>query len=184
MVSAVDKHLALIGFMGAGSRRSARRSRPQRPARSSTSTGDREPHRPVGELFERGEPEFRRIEEQIVAEALAGPDGGHRARGRGRPLGSDAKAVAEHRVQRMGDGRRRDGLVARPRLGRPLARDREQFGRLFDERAEMYDLLARGTERTRTPCCSSRSTSSSRASSRATQRWSQTSESPRCTSSK
>src|SRR6185437_6920604 len=29
--------------------------------------------------------------------------------------------------------------------GRPLARDREQFGRLFDERAESYDLVAEGT---------------------------------------
>src|SRR5262245_29488821 len=28
---------------------------------------------PIGELFERGEPEFRRIEEQVVAEALSGP---------------------------------------------------------------------------------------------------------------
>ena len=31
-------------------------------------------HGPIGELFERGEPEFRRIEEGILAEALAGPD--------------------------------------------------------------------------------------------------------------
>ena len=30
-------------------------------------------HGPIPELFERGEPEFRRLEEQIVAEALAGP---------------------------------------------------------------------------------------------------------------
>jgi 3-dehydroquinate synthetase len=29
--------------------------------------------------------------------------------------------------------------------GRPLARDREQFGRLFDERADLYDVLAQGT---------------------------------------
>ena len=35
--------------------------------------GDRAAARADPELFERGEPEFRRIEEQIVAEALAGP---------------------------------------------------------------------------------------------------------------
>src|SRR6188474_3913 len=30
-------------------------------------------HGPIPELFERGEPEFRRLEEQVVAESLAGP---------------------------------------------------------------------------------------------------------------
>jgi 3-dehydroquinate synthetase len=29
--------------------------------------------------------------------------------------------------------------------GRPLARDREQFGRLFEERGDLYDVLAQGT---------------------------------------
>src|SRR5262245_36179046 len=100
---------------------------------------------PIGELFERGEPEFRRIEEQLVAEALAGPTSVI-------ALGGGA-VLSEATRKRL----RRTAFVAwvpvdvdtawsRVRdSGRPLARDREQFGYLFDARADFYDLLAQGT---------------------------------------
>ena len=74
MVGAVDKHLALIGFMGAG-KSTLGRELARLTHRPFVDTDEEIEKRfgPIGELFERGEPEFRRIEEQVVAEALAGP---------------------------------------------------------------------------------------------------------------
>ena len=83
MVGAVDKHLALIGFMGAG-KSTLGRELAHLTHRPFVDTDEEIEKRfgPIGELFERGEPEFRRIEEQVVAEALAGPTVGDRARRR------------------------------------------------------------------------------------------------------
>ena len=76
LVGALGRHLAISGFMGAGKSTVG--------ARVATLTArpfvdlDRlieKRHGPIPELFEaRGEPEFRRIEEETLAEALAGPD--------------------------------------------------------------------------------------------------------------
>ena len=74
MVGAVDKHLAVIGFMGAGKSKLGRElARLTHRPFVDTDQEIEKRHGPIGELFERGEPEFRRIEEQVVAEALAGP---------------------------------------------------------------------------------------------------------------
>ena len=74
MVGALGKHVALIGFMGAGKstigREVARRT--HRPFVDTDAEIERR-HGPIPELFDQGEAEFRRIEEQVVAEALAGP---------------------------------------------------------------------------------------------------------------
>ncbi|HYY33578.1 MAG TPA: bifunctional shikimate kinase/3-dehydroquinate synthase [Gaiellaceae bacterium] len=73
-VGALGKHLALIGFMGAG-KSTIGRELARLTHRPFVDT-DAEIERlrgPIPELFERGEPEFRRIEEQVVAEALVAP---------------------------------------------------------------------------------------------------------------
>jgi 3-dehydroquinate synthetase len=146
VVGAVDKHLALIGFMGAG-KSTIGRELARRTARPFVDTDEEIEKRfgPIGELFERGEPEFRRIEEQIVAEALAGPTAVI-------ALGGGA-VLSEASRRRL----RRAAFVAWVTVdvetawsrvsgsGRPLASDREQFGRLFEERGALYDLLAQGT---------------------------------------
>jgi len=146
VVGAVGKHLALIGFMGAGKSRLGRELArlTQRPF-VDTDREIEKRHGPIDELFERGEPEFRRIEEQIVAEALAGPTAVI-------ALGGGA-VVSEATRKRL----RRTAFVAWVTVdvdtawsrvrnsGRPLARDRERFGRLFEEREVLYDVLAQGT---------------------------------------
>jgi shikimate kinase/3-dehydroquinate synthase len=143
VVGAVDKHLALIGFMGAG-KTTIGRELAQLTNRPFVDTDEEIERRfgPIGELFERGEPEFRRIEEQVVAEALAGPTGVV-ALGGGAVL---SKTTRERLV--------RTAFVACVRVdpdtawsrvgdsGRPLARDRNQFGKLFDERAPLYDEVS------------------------------------------
>ena len=70
MVGAVDKHLALIGFMGAGKSRLGRElaKLTHRPFVDSDQEIEKRAG-PIGELFERGESDFRGIEEQVVAEA-------------------------------------------------------------------------------------------------------------------
>jgi shikimate kinase / 3-dehydroquinate synthase len=146
VVGAVDKHLALIGFMGAG-KSTIGRELAQLTHRPFVDTDEEIERRfgPIGELFERGEPEFRQIEEQIVAEALAGPTAVI-------ALGGGA-VLSEATRKRL----RRTAFVAWVTVdvdtawsrvrdsGRPLARDRKQFGRLFEERAVLYDVLAQGT---------------------------------------
>jgi shikimate kinase / 3-dehydroquinate synthase len=146
VVGAVDKHLALIGFMGAG-KSTIGRELARRTHRPFVDTDEEIEKRfgPIGELFERGEPEFRQIEEQVVAEALAGPKAVI-------ALGGGA-VLSEATRQRL----RRTAFVAWVTVdvetawsrvrdsGRPLARDREQFGRLFEERGDLYDVLAQGT---------------------------------------
>jgi 3-dehydroquinate synthetase len=146
VVGAVDKHLALIGFMGAGKSMLGRElaERTQRPFVDTDQEIEKR-FGPIGELFERGEPEFRRIEEQVVVEALAGPTAVI-------ALGGGA-VLSEATRKRL----RRSAFVAWVTVdvdtawsrvrdsGRPLARDREQFRRLFEERAVLYDVLAQGT---------------------------------------
>jgi shikimate kinase/3-dehydroquinate synthase len=145
VVGAVDRHLALIGFMGAGKSRLGRELG-RLTHRPFVDTDEEIEKRfgPIGELFERSEPEFRRIEEQVVAEALAGPTAVI-------ALGGGA-VLSEATRKRL----RRTAFVAWVTVdvetawsrvrdsGRPLARDREQFGRLFEDRVDAYDVLAQG----------------------------------------
>jgi shikimate kinase / 3-dehydroquinate synthase len=145
VVGAVDRHLALIGFMGAG-KSTLGRELARLTGRPFVDTDEEIEKRfgPVGELFEGGESEFRRIEEQVVAEALAGPTGVI-------ALGGGA-VLSEATRERLS----RTAFVAWVRVGvetawqrvsdsgRPLARDREQFERLYEERVRIYDLIAEG----------------------------------------
>jgi shikimate kinase / 3-dehydroquinate synthase len=100
---------------------------------------------PIGQLFERGEAEFRRIEEKVVAEALAGPTA-VMALGGGAVLSEETRA----RLQRSAfiAWVPVDVGTAWTRVSgsdRPLGQDRESFGRLYEERANVYDTLAQGS---------------------------------------
>ena len=95
-------------------------------------------HGPIPELFERGEPEFRQIEEGILAEALVGPDavialgGGavlsplnrERLRDRAFTVFLDVDVEAAWERVRGSD--------------RPLARREDDFRRLYTSRQEVY----------------------------------------------
>jgi shikimate kinase/3-dehydroquinate synthase len=142
-VGALGKHLALLGFMGAGKSTIGLEvaERVARPFVDTDAEIERL-HGPIPELFQRGEPEFRRLEEQVVAEALAGPlsvialGGGavlsERTRERLR-----AHAFALHVDVDVSEA------WARVRgSDRPLARDQEEFGRLYDDRRTVYAEVA------------------------------------------
>ena len=143
MVGAVDKHLALIGFMGAG-KTTLGRELVRLTARPFVDTDEEIEKRfgPIGELFERGEPEFRRIEEQVVAEALAGPTAIIALGG-----GAILSEATRERLARTSFAVwvRVDEETSWERVGgsgRPLARDREQFGALYDDRVPVYEAVA------------------------------------------
>jgi shikimate kinase/3-dehydroquinate synthase len=100
-------------------------------------------HGSVTELFERGEPEFRRIEEELAAEVLASSTPAVIAFGGGAVLSehtrellrSDAFTVVVE--VEVGDAWERVR-----ESGRPLARDEAQFRRLFDERQPLYEEVS------------------------------------------
>jgi shikimate kinase/3-dehydroquinate synthase len=72
VATAVDRHIALIGFMGAGKTTVGEEvaCRTGRPF-VDTDAEIEARHGPITELFDRGEAEFRRLEREIVDEALA-----------------------------------------------------------------------------------------------------------------
>jgi shikimate kinase/3-dehydroquinate synthase len=139
-IGALGKHLALIGFMGAGKSTIGREvaERTARPFVDTDAEIERL-HGPIPELFERGEPEFRRLEEQVVAEALAGPPsviafgGGAvlsektRERLRAHAFAVHVQVDPDTAWERVKDS------------NRPLARSEEDFRSLFDSRGPVYD---------------------------------------------
>jgi 3-dehydroquinate synthetase/shikimate kinase len=139
VVGALGRHLALAGFMGAGK----------------TTVGTKVAvlmHRPfvdldaeiearhgsIPELFERSEPEFRRLEENVLAEALAGPDsvialgGGavlsplNRERLKERAFTVHLEVDVEDAWERVRSS------------NRPLARSEDDFRRLYESRRTIY----------------------------------------------
>jgi shikimate kinase/3-dehydroquinate synthase len=145
-VGALGKHIALIGFMGAGKSTIGREvaARIHRPFVDTDEQIEKQ-FGPIPEFFERGEPEFRRIEEQVVAEALAGPPA---------VLALGGGAVLSARTQeRLGANAfgvlveiDADEAWRRSRgTDRPLARDEQDFRRLYDERRPLYADMADAT---------------------------------------
>ena len=139
MVGALGKHLALIGFMGAG-KSTIGREVAERTARPFVDT-DQEierRHGPIPELFERGEAEFRRLEEQVVAEALAGPDAVI-ALGGGAILSEATRERLRAQAFTVWLDVDVDAAWARVRgSDRPLAQREEDFRRLFETRRPLY----------------------------------------------
>jgi shikimate kinase/3-dehydroquinate synthase len=139
LVGALEKHLALVGFMGAGKTTIGRvtAERTGRPFVDTDAEIERR-HGPISELFEHGEAEFRLLEEQVVAEALAGPPSVI-ALGGGAVLSETTRSrlAALAFVEEVAV----DVGTAWERVrgsDRPLARDEGSFRRLYAERAEVY----------------------------------------------
>ena len=140
MVGALGKHLALIGFMGAG-KTTIGREVAERIGRPFINTDEEIEKRfgPIPELFEqRGEPEFRRIEEQVVAEALAGPPSVI-SLGGGAVLSQLTRMRLEQHSFRVFLDVDVETAWERVRGSeRPLAQREEDFRELFEERMPLY----------------------------------------------
>ncbi len=139
LVGALEKHLALIGFMGAGKSTIGREvaERTARPFVDTDAEIERL-HGPIPELFERGEPEFRRLEEQVVAEALAGPPSVV-ALGGGAVLSEKTRErLCAHAFAVQVEVDPDTAWARTSESDRPLARDEGDFKRLFAERQGVY----------------------------------------------
>ena len=143
---ALDRHLALVGFMGAGKTTTAREvaARLDRPFLDTDEEIERRKGRSVQQVFaERGEAAFRALEEEIVRDVLSsalpavvalggGAVGSEETR---RNLFDRATTVlleidVETAWKRSADS------------GRPLALDEAEFRRLYEERARLYAEVA------------------------------------------
>jgi shikimate kinase/3-dehydroquinate synthase len=148
MVGALDRHLVLVGFMGAGKttigRDVARMT--QRPFVDLDEEIERR-HGAVAELFAGGEGDFRRVEEQLAAEVLAAPDPSVIALGGGAPTSQATRqrlagAFTVWLPVNADEAWRRVGAS-----DRPLAADEHSFRRLFDQRLETYEQVADASAR-------------------------------------
>jgi len=108
-------------------------------------------HGPIPALFERGEPEFRQIEEKAVAETLREPDPGVIALGGGAVLSETTRGLLRQRAFTV--WLQVDPGTAWERVrgaDRPLAQEESSFRRLHEHRAPVYadaaDAFATGVE--------------------------------------
>jgi 3-dehydroquinate synthetase/shikimate kinase len=151
-VGALGKHLALIGFMGAG-KTSVGRAVARRIERTLVDTDEEIERRygPIAEIFEeRGEAEFRALEELVVAETLDASDPAVIALGGGAVLSAATRERLRRRswtVHLLVDPA--DAWARVGGAGRPLARDEGAFKALFEERLPLYAEVADGLARTR-----------------------------------
>jgi shikimate kinase / 3-dehydroquinate synthase len=146
-VGALGKHLALIGFMGAGKTTVGREvaARIGRPFVDTDEEIERR-HGPISKLFEeRGEPEFRALEEVVATEALNAPEPAVIALGGGAVLSEATRerlrrrAFTVHLYVDPTDAWRRASAPERP-----LARDEAAFRRLYEARLPVYAECADG----------------------------------------
>jgi shikimate kinase/3-dehydroquinate synthase len=102
-------------------------------------------HGAVAELFERGEAEFRRVEEELAAEVLGSSTPAVIAFGGGAVLSGRTRALLLTAAFTLWvDVDAADAWNRVRDTGRPLARDADQFRRLFDERRPLYEAVSAG----------------------------------------
>jgi shikimate kinase / 3-dehydroquinate synthase len=100
-------------------------------------------HGPIPALFERGEPEFRAIEEAVVGEALREPEPGVIALGGGAVLSEATRKLLPRRALTV--WLQVDPETAWERVrgaDRPLAQEEAAFRRLYEARAPVYADVA------------------------------------------
>jgi shikimate kinase/3-dehydroquinate synthase len=144
VVGALGKHIAVAGFMGAGKSTVGARvaELTARPFVDLDALIEKR-HVPIPELFARGEAEFRRIEEEMLAEVIAGPDsvialGGGTVLS---PLNRERLWARAFTVVLEVDVE-----IAWERVretDRPLAKREDDFRRLYAEREAVYKKAAR-----------------------------------------
>ena len=140
--------LVFVGFMGAGKTSAARTVAAELGTEALDS--DRELERELGEPLEQffdreGENKFRVREEDVVLRLLAREDARVIALGGG-SLGSERvrEALARHTVVHLEVGID-DAWRRASNKGRPLARDRNRFAQLHDDRQAVYEAAAQVT---------------------------------------
>ncbi len=143
--NALDRHVALAGFMGARKTTLGREAARLlgRPFVDLDAAIEQQAGSTIAELFERGEESFRKIEERVAGEVLASPVPAVIALGGGAVLSAATRALLRERALTV--LLEVDVDDAWGRIGgsrRPLAKDRVSFGRLYEERRPVYEEVA------------------------------------------
>jgi shikimate kinase/3-dehydroquinate synthase len=135
--------LVFVGFMGAGKSSAARRA--GRDPLDADLELERRTGMRIADLFAReGEAGFRAREEQVVLELLGRASPGQPVALGGGAVGSERvrAALREHTVAYLEVDEETAWARAAANRSRPLARDREAFGRLLREREPVYEEVA------------------------------------------
>ena len=146
-LNALGRHVALVGFMGAGKTSLGREmaARLGRPFLDLDAAIEERAGKTIPELFEeRGESGFRELEAHAVRAALAAPEPAVIALGGGAvttPANREALAAA---ITLLRDIDVETAWLRVRNSPRPLAKDEAQFRRLYDERQPLYREVADG----------------------------------------
>ena len=144
-VGALRRHIALIGFMGAGKSTIGREASrlTERPFVDLDEEIEKR-HGPIPKIFdEHGEPEFRRIEEDLAAEVLAADELSVIALGGGAVMSQRTRDALAARAFVLHVEVDVDTAWARVQsTDRPLARDEAAFRALYSERRALYENAA------------------------------------------
>ena len=148
-LNALDRHVALVGFMGAGKTTMASALAPRlfRPVVEVDREIEARYRKAIPQIFEAdGEDAFRRVEASVLGEAVA------RRRSAIVDLGAGAAIFVDNHALLAADAFTLlvdvDVETAWERVresDRPLARDEATFRRLFEERAPVYPAVADAT---------------------------------------
>ena len=144
-LNALGRHVVLVGFMGSGKTSLGRQlgERLDRAFLDLDAAIEERAGKSIPELFaERGEDEFRRIEEHAVQVALAATDPSVIALGGGAVTSEETRRrIADHFVVLCEVD---VDLAWRRARGtdRPLARDEQEFQRLYEARRPLYREVA------------------------------------------
>ena len=145
MATALDRHVALVGFMGAGKTTVGAEvaARLGRPFVDTDTEIERRTGSTIPELFDVGEAYFRGLEAEMVEELLASPEPAVVALGGGAVLAETTRAaLAGQALCVLLDI---DPATAWERArgeDRPLAQSEEHFHALHEERRPLYDEVA------------------------------------------
>jgi shikimate kinase/3-dehydroquinate synthase len=139
---ALDRHVALVGFMGAGksSLGAEAAGRLGRPFLDLDLELERELGMTIAEIWaERGEPAFRELEEELTVEALADPVPGVLALGGGAILSERVReSLRDRALTLLVDVEVEEAWRRVRESDRPLAADEERFRVLYEEREPLY----------------------------------------------
>jgi shikimate kinase / 3-dehydroquinate synthase len=141
-----NRHVGLIGFMGAGKSTVGAEvaARLARPFLDVDAELERELGVPVAQVFaERGEAAFRELEEELTVEALADREPAVLALGGG-AVGSERNRMAlrERALAVWLDVAVEDAWARAAGPGRPLAQDEGAFRALYEQRHSLYRAAA------------------------------------------
>jgi 3-dehydroquinate synthetase/shikimate kinase len=150
MAGVLERHVALVGFMGAGKSTLGARVAERTGRRLvDVDAGLEERIGPIAAYFaERGEASFRELEAEAVADALRRDTPSVVALGGGAVGSAATRALlAEHAVTVWLDADVATCWERTRGSDRPLAQDRDGFERLYEERRALYAAAADATAR-------------------------------------